>query len=170
PASLAIYNPVARRIASGSSSSTGDSMVAFAGRLVAEKGFDLLLRALKLTPGARVEVAGDGPLRVEWERLAETLELRGRATFHGTLTPNGVAELYSRAALVCVPSLCDEAFGYAAAEAMALGNAVVATPRGAFRELLSDGRGFLATDCTPAALAASLRYVLENHEAREQAG
>src|SRR5204863_10015421 len=66
PASLVIYNPVARRVASEPSSSGGDSMVAFAGRLVAEKGLDLLLRALKLVPDARLEIAGDGPLLGEW--------------------------------------------------------------------------------------------------------
>lgn len=168
--SLFIYNPVARRVASSPLSSSADTLVAFAGRLVSEKGLDLLLRALKLAPAARLEVAGDGPLRAEWQRLAEAMEVGGRVTFRGTLSADGVAELYNRAALVCVPSLWDEPFGYAAAEAMALGKAVVATPRGALPELLGAGRGFVATDGTPVALAASLRQALEDRDARERAG
>ncbi len=169
--SVAIYNPVARRVPSRPSTDSGDSLlVAFAGRLVAEKGLDVLLRALALVPEAQLEMAGDGPLRFEWERLAEVLGMGTRVTFRGALTVEGVAELYSRAALVCVPSLWDEPFGYAAAEAMAMGKAVVATPRGALRELLTDGRGFVAGSCTPAALANAIRAALDDEARRIRAG
>ena len=61
--------------------------------------------------------------------------------------------LYADAAVVCVPSAWQEPFGYAAAEAMAMGRAVVATPSGALRELLGDGRGFVAAAPTSDALA-----------------
>lgn len=53
---------------------TGPPVVAFAGRLVPEKGVDVLVRALararRRVPGTRAVVAGHGPERAALERLA----------------------------------------------------------------------------------------------------
>jgi D-inositol-3-phosphate glycosyltransferase len=95
------------------------------------------------------------------ERLAAEVEVRDRVTFLGRLSAEGVRELYARSAVVCVPSRWHEPFGYAVSEAMALGRPVVATPMGAFAELLEDGRGILSRSVTPDALAEALRTALE---------
>ena len=147
-----------------------DGLLAFAGRLVEEKGLDLLLRALVAVPGARLEVGGDGPMRARWEALSLELNLQTRVRFLGALPFDGVVDLYRRAALICVPSVWDEPFGYAAAEAMAMGRPVVATPRGALVELLEDGRGFVSEFCTPEALSITLAQALSNAEGRRAAG
>ena len=47
------------------------------------------------------------------------------------MTPAQIRALYAEAALTCVPSAWGEPFGYAVAEAMALGVPVVGTPLGA---------------------------------------
>ena len=80
----------------------------------------------------------------------------------GTKGIDRVVELYATAAVACVPSLWQEAFGYAAAEPMAVGRAVVATPSGALPELLAEGRGFVAAGFTPNDLALALRAALED--------
>lgn len=165
-----IYNAVSWTAFEARAGGPGqDGLVVFAGRLVAEKGLGLLLQALALVPGARLEVAGDGPLRAEWEELARSLGVASRVRFLGSLPLQGVVELYARAAVVCVPSLWDEPFGYAAAEAMAMERPVVATPRGALPELLADGRGFLASEPTPEALAAALDAAMGDDPARLEA-
>ncbi len=170
PRSIVIHNPVGRWAFAPRSDSEQAGLIAFAGRLVAEKGLDLLLRALALVSEGRLEVAGDGPRRAAWEQLAGTLGLKSRVRFLGALSPEQTAQLYSRAALVCVPSLWGEPFGYVAAEAMAMGRTVAATPSGALLEFLADGRGFVAVDYTPDALALALMSAFSDAAAREGAG
>lgn len=166
-----IYNPVSERaFAQTATGPGGEALVAFAGRLVAEKGVGLLLRAIEQVPGVRLAVAGDGPVRAELERLALDLGLARRVRFLGSVAFPAVAELYARAAAVCVPSTWNEPFGYSAAEAMAIGRAVVATPRGALTELLEDGRGFLADGASTKDLAQAVRDALEDESVRVEAG
>jgi glycogen(starch) synthase len=171
PRASVIYNPVARRAFTTGTPGTGENnLIAFAGRLVAEKGLDTLLHALAKLPGVRLEIAGTGPMRAAWEALAHNLGLQRRVRFLGGLHFDGIAALYLRSTVVCVPSACDESFGYAAAEAMAMGCAVVATPRGALPELLGEGRGFVTDSMHPDALAATLARALYQGDARVTAG
>jgi glycosyltransferase involved in cell wall biosynthesis len=165
-----VYNPVAAPSRLPTPSPPAGDTIAFAGRLVREKGLDVLLRALRSLPDVRLRVAGDGPLRGEWERLADHLGVRSRTTFIGELPADGVAELYAACAVVCVPSLWPEPFGYAAAEAMALGRPVVGLPTGALPELLADGRGFVAGSVAPDDLTAALLTALDDSDRRERAG
>jgi glycosyltransferase involved in cell wall biosynthesis len=132
----------------------------FAGRLSPEKGVDLLLHAVAKIPWAQLEIAGDGPLRAALEALAFSLGVANRVRFHGWLSQDQIGDLHRRSALVCVPSLWPEPFGYVAAEAMAAARPVVATDGGAFRELLGEGRGWLCpptADAWAAALTDALR-------------
>ncbi|MDE2179513.1 MAG: glycosyltransferase family 4 protein [candidate division NC10 bacterium] len=164
-----IYNPVATRAFAAQAPGPGEEgVIAFAGRLVAEKGLDLLIRALAYLPSARLDVAGNGPLRESLETLAKDLGVSSRVWFLGERTFEGVAELYARAAVVCVPSICHESFGYSAAEAMAMERPVVATPNGALPELLGNSRGFVAERATPEALAVALSGALVDPAARSR--
>lgn len=166
-----IFNPLSRAALAIDASGPGDTnVVAFAGRFGPGKGGDVLLDAVATLPGVRVELAGDGPMRGAWEQRAVALGISDRVTFRGPLSKEGVAELYARAAVVCVPSLLEEAFGYAAAEAMGLGRAVVATPSGGVVELLDEGRGFLAAGRAPADVAAALSNALADDAARVEVG
>ena len=171
PRSEAIYNPVSEKAMTSRERRRGeDGLIAFSGRLVAEKGLHLLLRALPQLPATRLEVAGDGPLRSAAERLAASLGVRNRVRFVGSLPFEKLAELYVRSSVVCAPSAWGEPFGYSAAEAMAMGRAVVATPRGALPELLGGGRGFLAAGADPDALAAALEAALSDAGSLREAG
>lgn len=166
PNSVTIYNPVSpRTFGPVTAGHEQDGLVAFAGRLVAEKGLDLVIQAIVALPEVRLEVGGDGPMRSAWEALAQRMGVGDRVKFLGRLGVHDVVNLYTRAAVVCVPSVWNEPFGYAAAEAMAMGKVVMATPRGALPELLDEGRGFVASACTPQAVAQSLDAAL-----REQGG
>jgi glycosyltransferase involved in cell wall biosynthesis len=166
-----IYNPIPLLRELPNLSGTGDNeVVAFAGRLVKEKGLNLLIQAMVLLPEVKVRVAGSGPMEPAWRALASRLSVAKRIHFLGSLTQQALVDLYGQAAVVCVPSSCDEPFGYSAAEPMALGKAVVATPRGALPEILSSQRGFVASSATPEALAESISRAAHDSRARTHRG
>jgi glycosyltransferase involved in cell wall biosynthesis len=171
PRSATIYNAVAARAYSDDEYVEGhEGRLAFAGRLVAEKGLDVLIRALPALPDSTsLDVVGAGPMAAPWRLLAQELDLNDRVRFLGAMTFDGVAEVYRAASVVVVPTVCEEAFGYAAAEAMALRRPVVATPSGALTELCESGRGFVAADMTPASLAASVAAALVSGDERRAA-
>ena len=78
------------------------------GRLVAQKNFDLLLRALRLLLDRGVEASvcllGDGGKRDELEALARELDLGDRAVFAGYVENAAVPGYLRSAAALCMPS------------------------------------------------------------------
>lgn len=168
PRSTTIYNPVSADAFAGSGVDREPDQIVFVGRLAQEKGPALVLRAIDELPDARLVLVGDGPQRGELERLTDDLGVRARVTFLGSLSRLEVLRALRSATIACVPTTCEEAFGYSAAEAMATGTPVVATPSGALPELLADGRGLIAASIGAAALAASLRVALTDRQASAQ--
>ncbi len=117
-----------------------DGLVAlFLGRLVPEKGCDLLLDALPA--GVTLLVAGEGPERARLERRPT----RGRVRFLGH--QRGVAKgmLLAAADLLVVPSRRDGA-PTVVGEAHAAGLPVLATPVGGLPALVDEG-GWIAAPC-----------------------
>lgn len=118
--------------------------VLFVGRLVPQKGVDVLIRAfgavLRRRPDARLVIAGDGQQRLYLERLARFLGVRDRVDFLGWQPPDRLPALYRAATVTAVPSLY-EPFGLVALEAMASGRPVVVARVGGLAEIVEDGRG-----------------------------
>lgn len=171
PRTKVIANPVRSDAFAVATRRTPESdLIAHVGRLGEAKGLDLLLTALARVPGARLEVAGDGPMRRSLEDLSARLDIAERVTFLGEQDRSGVLALLARAAVACVPSRCDETFGYTAAEAMAGEVPLVVTPRGALPELVGVDRGWVADDMTSQSLTTALHAALEDDaEARRRA-
>ena len=97
----------------------------FAGRHVAYKGVDVLIRALQGT-AIRAVIAGDGPRRAAWETQAR--DARVNVTFTGDVSDERLRDLFRRCAILVLPSVTRaEAFGYVQLEAMASGKPVVST-------------------------------------------
>jgi glycosyltransferase involved in cell wall biosynthesis len=133
------------------------------------KGVDYLLRALPLIErdGISLDVVGDGPLRAEYERLAEELGVAGRVEFHGLRPKAELAERMRRADLFVLASRFENN-PCVLLEAMASGLPVVATRVGGVPELVDDRSGLLAEPRDPAALAARIAEALERDFDREQ--
>lgn len=117
----------------------------FAGRLVPEKGCDVLLRAFaaasKKIPAARLEVIGDGPELGRLQQLAASLGIASGVDFRGALD-NGQTQLAMRSAwAVCVPSVWEEPFGVVALEAQMNGVPVVASRCGGLTEIVTPESG-----------------------------
>jgi glycosyltransferase involved in cell wall biosynthesis len=117
--------------------------IGFVGRLIPEKGLDLLFRAVvKLVGRYTITVVGTGPAQEELEGLAERLGIAGRVTWRGALPRAAVDEVWSRLDVVVVPSRTTprwiEVTPRAALDAMAHGLAVVGSAAGAIPEALGD--------------------------------
>ena len=120
----------------------------FIGRLVAEKGVDVLLRAMQRVrerlPTARLLIAGEGKERERLQELGRQLGLEESVEFLGYLPPQRSHEFWPRIQALAVPSLWAEPFGLVATEAMAAGRAVIATRGGGLEESVVEGEtGFL---------------------------
>lgn len=143
--------------------------IAFAGRLVREKGTDLLIHALqrihKRLPDARLLLAGDGPERKALVELARSLHLDQHVTFLGHLAPEAMEQHFREAWVQAVPSRWQEPFGIVAAEALMRGTPVVASDAGGLAEFVHHGQtGLLCQRNEVAPLADALLTLLTDQE------
>lgn len=142
------------------------------GRLVRQKGFDVLLEAFGRLRAAEVDLllAGDGPERGALEEAARRLGLQERLHFLGALGPEAVASLYSGALFAACPSRW-EGLPVVCLEAMASGRALVATTVDGIPDAVSDGEtGLLVPPDDPPALAHALERLLGDEALRVRLG
>lgn len=122
---------------------SGGPVVGAAGRLHPQKGFVPLLEIFRGVVDeigdARLEIAGEGVLREPLEVGIRLLGLEGRVRLIGTVPFERMPELYASWDLFLMPSRW-EGFGLAAAEAMAMRRAVVASPVEGLAELVVPGK------------------------------
>jgi glycosyltransferase involved in cell wall biosynthesis len=138
-----IPNPVSEQFANGrgSDESARGSIVLAVGRLVPQKGFDLLIDAFATVvqrhPNWSLVIVGEGPEEARLRGMAGGLLARGAVTFRGAVTD--LARYYRCAGLFVLPSRF-EGFPNVLLEAMASGCAVIAAdcPAGP-SEIVRDG-------------------------------
>lgn len=120
-----------------------DRVILFVGRLVYEKGVQVLLEAMPLVlarvPEAKLVAAGTGPMRDELERKAAELGCGGRVSFLGFVDEGTKSRLYREAEICVFPSLY-EPFGIVALEAMASRRPLVVSDVGGLADLVEHGR------------------------------
>jgi glycosyltransferase involved in cell wall biosynthesis len=150
-----LFHPAPRRTAE----STGVPRIGTLGRLVHQKGLDVLLAALPIVLAARpvqVDIAGDGELRHELESAANGLPITFRGRIEG---PNAVAE-YLRSLDVYVMPSRYEGLPNAMLEALSCGVPVVATDAPGMAEA-TGGAARLVPPDDPQALAKAILQTLE---------
>lgn len=138
--------------------------VLFAGRLIADKNVDVLLRAFDGAadsfPDATLGVIGDGPERDRIDRQARSLANADRVSVLGFLDEYDDVLAHMHAATAFVSPSIREGFGITYLEAMAANCTVVAVdhPTSTAREVIDDA-GFV-TDVDEEAIAAAIERAL----------
>jgi phosphatidylinositol alpha-1,6-mannosyltransferase len=129
----------------------GDAPVLLTVARLAEryKGHDAVIRALPLirakVPRVRYVIAGDGPLRPFYARLAQSLGVEDAVVFTGTITGQDVAALYAAADVFIMASRESriaggaEGFGIVFLEASRMGKPVVGGRSGGIPDAVADG-------------------------------
>lgn len=116
-----------------------EARVVFVGRLSAEKGVDVLMRAMKGVRGLTCAIIGDGPEKARLVALAEELKLENVETL-GALYGADLDREIARAKAVVIPSRSYETFGLTALEAYAWGKPVIAARIGALPEVVHEAK------------------------------
>lgn len=143
-----------------------EKILLFVGRLVPEKGLDVLIKALPIILGngvnAKIVAVGEGPQRDEYQRLANYYGFGNKILFTGHIDDWTLRALYRVADVVIVPSRF-EPFGIVALEAMAAHCPVVASAVGGLSEIVDyEGTGLKVPLNNPDALAWAMLRVIKD--------
>ncbi len=170
--STIIHNPYDARnfpFATSDAARTGDLI--FLGRLVTEKGIDLLLEALSLLQKRdlfpRLTIVGGGPELSPMQQLAARLNLDDQVTFHGPLRGEALRALLRAHKILVVPSRYEEPFGVVALEGMACGCVVVGSAGGGLPEAIGPA-GLTFPNGDAKALADTLALLLNSPNERKR--
>lgn len=163
PNSVAIPNAVDDALFRADPAVARSGELIFVGRLVSDKGVDVLIDALASLAGEerrpRLTIVGGGEEEAALRAQAVRLGVADQITWLGQLPREGVADQLRRHRVAVVPSRWNEPFGMVAMEAIASGCVVVGSSGGGLPEAIGPcGFTFPNNDATAcgAALARAL--------------
>jgi glycogen(starch) synthase len=137
------------------------------GRLVREKGYDILIRAFEILakdfPDHDLLIAGDGPQMAQLRALIMSYELDDRVNLLGTVDHRIALDLMAGAAAFALCSR-NEPMGIVVLEAMAVGAPVVASAVGGVPEIVDGTNGLLYQVGDQQSLVNELRQILDDSE------
>jgi glycosyltransferase involved in cell wall biosynthesis len=141
--------------------------LAFLGRLVPEKGLDVLLDAMALLSTKRIaprlKVIGEGPCRNDLEERVRKLGLADQVEFLGAIVGEPLVNILNRHKILVVPSSWNEPFGIVALEGIACGCMVIGSSGGGLPEAIGPcGITFANGDSSE--LANAIESVLSHPE------
>jgi glycogen(starch) synthase len=170
--SVIIGNPYREDLFFRDQSVERDRDLIFVGRLVSDKGVDLLVEAIRRlreqTLFPNLTIVGTGPEEETLQRTVQSLELTNQIQFVGLQTGRELRLLLNRHRAIVIPSRWKEPFGLVALEGLACGcRAIVASNGGLPNELAPLAVSFERGNVT--ALAEAIQTTLtdpfdwENH-------
>jgi len=158
------FHPNGRSSANGSS---GPKLL-FLGRLDPRNGLDQILSAMPAVlaayPGAKLTVAGDGPLRPAYESRARSLG--ASVKFVGRVYDERPS-LYAGADLYLCPT-SKASFGITLLESMACGTPIIGSDICGFRELIDGGKSLLVPPDDPSAWSDAVIRLTRDPERRAE--
>lgn len=146
-----------------------DKTIVFVGRLVSDKGVELLLEALKLLQrdgfSPDLTIVGSGPEEGNLRKLSAQLGLDRQVEFAGQQSGNVLAQTLNRHRVLAVPSRWAEPFGVVALEGIACGCVVVGSQDGGLKEAIGPC-GLMFENGNTMALTTQLRRLINEPETR----
>jgi glycosyltransferase involved in cell wall biosynthesis len=137
--------------------------IVFVGRLVSDKGVDLLVRALSALKSSGLKpsltIVGEGPERSALQDLSVQLGVNDRVYFAGRVEGELRGEPVGSHRIMAIPSRWAEPFGIVALEGIAAGCALVGSRNGGLPEAIGPC-GLLFKNGDAEELAAQLRRLL----------
>lgn len=138
--SVVIGNPYRDAVFRRDDTIPHDGELVFVGRLLPDKGLDLLLEAVALlgrqNRRPHLTIVGQGPEEGSLRQRCKTLGLDAQVRFAGTVVGPDLAALLNGRRILVVPSRWAETFGLVALEGIACGCVIVGSDRGGLPEAI----------------------------------
>lgn len=149
-------------------------VIGYLGRLVPEKGVDLLIRAASgLTGPWQLGIAGDGPERATLQVLAKQLGVQDQVFFDGQIPSTRVPAYLQQMDVLVLPSQSrpnwEEQFGRVLTEAMACGTVVLGSRSGEIPQVIGDA-GWTFPEDDVDALRGQLMRLMQDADLRADLG
>ena len=143
-----------------------DKLILAVGRLVPQKGFQYLIKAMPIVlskhTNVKLIIVGDGWMRSQLEYLIRKLGLADKVMTTGFVNDSELIDLYLSADVLVVPSLY-EPFGMVALEGMAAGLPVVVSSIGGLRQIVEHNKtGIWVYPGDVNSIAWGIDYILSN--------
>lgn len=158
---------------------TDKKIILFVGRSVERKGVDYLIKAfgqLKEKIPHRLVIVGDGPERINWQELAQTIDRSNRIELTGWITNKALGELYRTCSFFVLPAVYDkhgdtEGLGVVLIEAMSYCKPVIASNVGGITDVvIHDQNGLLVPAGNIEALSAAMMKLIADDSYRRAMG
>ena len=170
------FNPNvnSRNILNRYSLSGNTFLISFIGRLVPQKGVDVLIKAIPqvntLFENCTYLIVGDGSNRKNLENLVKKLNIKN-IIFTGVVHHSRIPEFISASEIIVLPSLGAEGSPRILLEAMACGKPIIATNVGGIKDLIIDGKtGLLVEEGNAQKIAEMIISLIKNKKQREEIG
>jgi len=149
-----------------------EQIVAYIGRLVPEKGVNVLLGAVKPVlekmPNTKFVIAGEGWHRNELQRITKELKIEEKVLFTGYLPEEDFLAYFNVSDILVVPSTY-EPFGIVALEGMATKTPIIVSDTGGLSEIVDhQWTGMKVPADNSQALADSIIELLTNETLRNR--
>lgn len=169
PRQVHIYNPFPIEQFRGADRPSPAFEFFYLGRMVQEKGVDILLRAFAIVrqrrpnAGARLLLIGDGTARAEMERLVDELGVSDAVVFAGRQSGPALVEWTAKGRIGLIPSVWYEPMGGVAVELMAAGKSLIVSQSGGLAECVGNA-GLVFPNGDHEALAECMLKLLDDPE------
>jgi len=170
PHTLVIRNGVPASPSAGATVHTGRDgpfRFAYVGRLVTEKGVNVLIEAARILRdrGCQFEVLiiGDGPERQALEAQASSQQVNAHVRFLGFLFGSSLEQALSGVSALIMPSICEDAAPFSALEQMMKSRLIVGSKIGGLAEEIGEAGLTFPAGSAPG-LADQMQKVTEQPE------
>jgi glycosyltransferase involved in cell wall biosynthesis len=120
-----------------------EDYILYFGRLIEEKGVDILITAMKSCPDVKLKIIGTGPQESFLKKRVDSEKI-SNVEFLGPRWGEDLNQYLKKCLCVVVPSLWHENFPYVILQSFAYAKAVIGTNRGGIPELVHDKKyGFI---------------------------